>query len=837
MNSIVRVVVNVPGLKNLYDYEVPESFGTLQKGSLVIVPFGKMHAQAVVLQKIDSSEVEDIKKISGIVDTEPVLTPQQLQLADWMVEHFMASISDCVHLMLPAGMNQMADALYSIKRSAQQGEDFSKLQLKILNEIKKRGSMRARQMRAAYSHENWKASVRSLLQKGILESRSVLPDARVHRKKIRTAQVIQSPDQIDQHQDELGKAGSTAKDRRKAALDFLLQEGIPVNVAWVYASSGANAADLKILEEKGFIHLSEMEIWRDPLEHVEVSPASVPELAPAQQTAWKKIESSLEDEKTPHPILIHGVTGSGKTELYLRTVEAVIKEGKQVLVLVPEISLTPQTVKRFMARFPGQVGLVHSRLSIGERYDTWLRARMGKIPIIIGPRSALFSPLSNIGLIVVDEFHDASFYQGESAPFYDAVQTAIAYTKIFNCPILLGSATPDIGLFFRAQSEGWEIIHLPDRILAHQDYIKQKAAEFSQPIPVIMDEGKTAASLPLPLVQIVDMRNELKMGNNSIFSRSLQTALKTVLERRQQAILFLNRRGSETYVFCRSCGKALICPHCDLPLTLHEDQGKLICHICGYSRQIPQECPSCGKKQIGKYGGGTQKVEGELARIFPQARILRWDADSARQKGAEELLLSHFANHHADFLIGTQMLAKGLDLPLVTLVGIVLADVGMNFPDYRAAERSFQVLTQVAGRSGRSPLGGQVILQTYQPDHSVIKRVSRHDFNGFYSDEIISRRELAYPPFTQLVRLEIRHTDPAAAARKADDLFQKIKQYLEKQHLEKEMILSGPVPPFFARIRGFYRQQIILRGKDPSGILKQLPLEDWRIEVNPPDIL
>lgn len=837
MNSIVRVVVNIPGLKNLYDYEVPESFGTLQKGSLIVVPFGKMHAQAVVLEEIHETEIEDIKKISGNVDAEPVLTPQQMQLAEWMAEHFVSSISDCVHLMLPAGMNQMADVLYSIKRSPQPGEELSKLQQRILKEISQRGSMRARQMRSTYSRENWKASVRSLLRKGILESQSILPDPRVHRKSIRTAQVIQSPAQIEERQDEFGKTGSAASERRKAAVDFLLQEGIPVNVAWIYASSGANASDLKILEEKGFIHLSEMEIWRDPLEHVEVSPASAPELTPAQQTAWKKIESSLKNEKASYPILIHGVTGSGKTELYLRAVENTVKKGKQVLVLVPEISLTPQTVKRFMARFPGQVGLVHSRLSIGERYDTWHRARMGKIPIIVGPRSALFSPLSNLGLIVVDEFHDASFYQSENAPFYDTVQTAIAYTKISNCPILLGSATPDISLFFKSQSEGWEIIHLPDRILAHQDYIKNKAAEFSQQIPILKNEGNTAASLPLPLVQIVDMRNELKLGNHSIFSRSLQTALKTVLERKQQAILFLNRRGSATYVFCRSCGKALICPHCDLPLTLHEDQSKLVCHSCGYSRLIPRECPACGKQQIGKYGSGTQKVEEELAGLFPEARILRWDADSARLKGAEELLLSHFANHHADFLIGTQMLAKGLDLPLVTLVGIMLADVGMNFPDYRAAERSFQVLTQVAGRSGRSPLGGQVILQTYQPDHSVIRRVAGHDFNGFYSDEIIHRRELAYPPFTQLVRLEVRHTDPLVAAKKAEDLSQKLRQYIEEHHLEKEMILSGPVPPFFARIRGYYRQQIILRGKDPSSVLQKFSLEDWRVEVNPPDLL
>ncbi len=837
MNSIVRVVVNIPGLKNLYDYEVPESLGTIQKGSLIVVPFGNLRAQAVVVENNCASEVENLKQVSGVLDAEAVLTPQQMQLTAWMAENYASSISDCVHLMLPAGMNQLADVLYSIKESPAEGEVLSHLQGRILSEINRRGPMRARQIRSVFSHENWKSSIQSLLRKGFIESRAVLPDPRVHRKSVRTAQVIQSPEDVNLRKNELGKAGSPASERRRVALDFLLEEGVPVNVAWVYASSGATAADLKILEEKGFIRLSEMEIWRDPLEHIEVSPAISPELTAAQNAAWKKIEEGCRSNSHHNPIIIHGVTGSGKTELYLRAVESTIRQGKQVIVLVPEISLTPQTVKRFMARFPGQVGLIHSRLSGGERYDTWRRARMGKIPILVGPRSALFAPLPNIGLIVVDEFHDPSFYQKENAPIYDAVQTAIEYARLQDCPILLGSATPDLSLFFKAQSEGWTIIHMPDRVLAHQEYLRHKAIQYSQATSVIQNEGKTAASLPLPLVQIVDMRNELRQGNRSIFSWNLQMALKGVLEKQQQAILFLNRRGSATYVFCRSCGKALICPRCDLPLTMHEDKGKLICHVCGYSRLVPQKCPACGKEQIRQYGSGTQKVEDELAQLFPAARILRWDADTAQQKGSEELLLSHFANHHADFLIGTQMLAKGLDLPLVTLVGIVLADVGLNFPDYRAAERSFQVLTQVAGRSGRSPLGGQVILQTYQPDHHVIQRVSKHDFNGFYNDEIVHRRELAYPPFTQLIRLEFRHNDQVVAEKKANELFKEIQLYLQNDKQATNLIVSGPVPPFFAKERGLFRQQIILRGKDPYSSLKELSLEDWRIEVNPPDLL
>jgi len=837
MKSVVRVVVNLPGLKDLYDYEVPEALDSLQKGSLIVVPFGNFHAQAVIIEERCTSKIENLKKVSSILDPEPVLTPAQWQLALWMEKHFFSPLSDCVHIMLPAGMNQLADVRYIIKATPKDKLELSDLQYQIYKQIEGHGSLRARQIRALFSHKNWKAALRSLVRKGYLQSEAVLPQLAVHRKTIRTVQIIQSREEIKRRQNELGKPGTPAFKRRSAALEFLLKEGAPVNVAWVYASSNASAADLKVLEKKNFIRLSEKEIWRDPLASIDVSPAIVPELTEAQNAAWRKIEAQLNNHSQTSPLLIHGVTGSGKTELYLHAVEATIKQGKNAIVLVPEISLTPQTVKRFMARFPGEVGLVHSRLSVGERYDTWLRARKGEIPIIVGARSALFTPLPQIGLIVVDEFHDASFYQRENSPIYDAVQTAIAYANNLNCPIILGSATPDISIYFKAQSEGWEIIHLPNRILAHQEYLKQKAVQLSRSINISQEEGHTAASLPLPLVRVVDMRNELRQGNRLIFSRSLQMALQEILERQQQAILFLNRRGSATYVFCRHCGKALVCPRCDLPLTLHEDKNKLICHVCGYSRLLPHKCPNCAEEQIRKYGSGTQRVEEELSKLFPQARILRWDADSVRQKGAEELLLSHFANHHADFLIGTQMLAKGLDLPLVTLVGIVLADVGLNFPDYRAAERCFQVLTQVAGRAGRSPLGGQVILQTYQPEHPVIQRVAHYDFQGFYNDEIVQRRELGYPPFTQLVRLEFRHVNFQTAEERARKMVSLLEKKLCDGQPKEELRISGPVPPFFEKEHGYYRQQIIMRGSHPFDILRDVPLIDWHVEVNPPDLL
>jgi len=833
---IIRVVVNIPGIDALFDYDVPDRYAGIQQGSLLVVPFRKMRAQAVVVEMNCSSTVIERKEILGILDTEPVLNSDQIALAKWMATHYFSSISDCVHLMLPPGINQLADVVYSLKRLPAASENLSATQKKILEMIRTRGALRSRQLQAAFPHASWRVALRGLLKNGYLDSNSYLPDPHIQRKTIRTAQISVSKAVLGDRQQDLGRAGTNAAERRGAALEFLLQEGIPVNTAWVYAASGANAADLKTLEEKGFIHLSEVEIWRDPLKDIEVSPTKKPELTSAQCKAWSQIEKQL-TEKKKKPILIHGVTGSGKTELYLRAVEKVVEQGKQVLVMVPEISLTPQTVKRFMARFPGQVGLVHSRLSTGERVDTWRRARMGKLPIIIGPRSALFTPFPDLGLIVMDEFHDPSFYQSDNKPLYDAVRTALQYAVLTDSNIMLGSATPDVELYFRAQSEGWALIHLPDRILAHQEYIQQKRSQFPDAEIHMEEQNGSAAVLPLPLVQIVDMRNELRQGNHSMFSRSLQAALRTILDRKQQAILFLNRRGSATYIFCRNCGKVLLCPRCDIPLTMHMDKKKLVCHVCGYEKDVPQRCPECGATQIRQYGGGTQKVEEQLYQLFPSARILRWDADTTRQHGAEELLLSHFANHHADFLIGTQMLAKGLDLPLVTLVGIVLADVGLNFPDFRAPERIFQTLTQVAGRSGRSPLGGQVILQTYQPDHYAIQRASRHDFNGFYRDEIVHRRELHYPPFTDLVRLELRHQDQRVAINKASALFEQITTIVGNDPELAGTIISGPVSPFFSKQRGYYRQHIVLRGKNLEAILHKINLQDWRIEVNPPDLL
>jgi primosomal protein N' (replication factor Y) (superfamily II helicase) len=769
--------------------------------------------------------------------------------------------------MTPPGLNQVADVLYELTDgglAASVEQSLAPVAARLVSLLKKRGPLRGRQLDLALPRQDWRAAARPLHKSGILTSRSVLPPPGVQPKVVRTAGLACTPEEARAALPGLGKPGSAAFDRRKAALEFLIQEVGPVEVPWVYASSGSSLADLRFLANLGLILLGESQVWRDPLEKLEFTAVEAPPLTRGQQEVWEQIQTGLDTAcrgMPVQPFLLHGVTGSGKTEIYLRAVEETLRQGKQAIILVPEISLTPQTVRRFAARFPGQVGLAHHQLSTGERYDTWRRARSGKLSVVVGPRSALFTPFPRLGLVVVDEFHDDSYYQSESPPHYHASQAAVWYARMAGAVCLLGSATPDVctragadpSIRLSEAGPQFHYLSLPARILGHQQAVQAQATRLGI-VSRYQAESGLAETIDLPPVQLVDMRQELKAGNTSIFSRRLVAALEEVLERKQQAILFLNRRGSATYVFCRDCGYSVKCPRCDIPLTSHGLESSqapylpsalpgvgqpgqvLVCHYCGYRRKPPPTCPECRSRRIRHFGAGTERVVDEVRALFPQIRTLRWDYETTRQKGAHELILSHFANHQADVLVGTQMIAKGLDLPLVTLVGVVLADVGLNLPDFRAAERTFQILTQVAGRAGRSLLGGEVILQTFQPDHYVLQAASRHDYPGFYQKELEYRRKLEYPPFGRLVRLEYRHPDPARAEKAAQDLAGTLRAWMvAEDRRATEMI--GPAPCFFARTGGIYRWQIILRGPDPVSLLRNREIRDWSIEVDPVSLL
>jgi primosomal protein N' (replication factor Y) len=465
---------------------------------------------------------------------------------------------------------------------------------------------------------------------------------------------------------------------------------------------------------------------------------------------------------------------------------------------------------------------------------------------MVGPRSALFTPFTRLGLIVVDECHDDSYYQSGNSPAYSARTAAVQYAELTQAVCLLGSATPDLDSRYKAERREWHYLSLPGRILAHRLAVRKQMERLSKdsataPLPSRYQPFDQEAEMTaLPPVHIVDLRQELKAGNRSIFSRLLHDAMTETLQHGQQAILYMNRRGAATFVFCRECGFTLKCPNCDIPLTYHikaTDRPALHCHHCSYSRQMPTRCPNCRSEQIRHLGTGTERIEVELQAAFPGVRTLRWDQDTTRQKGSHELMLTHFSNHQADVLVGTQMIAKGLDLPLVTLVGVILADAGLNLPDLRAAERTFQLLTQVAGRAGRSPLGGQVVLQTFQPEHYVIQAAAQHDYPSFFAQELQRRKELDYPPFTNLVRLEFRHRDPIKARQTAVELAQSLNSWIETEQ-RSQTSLIGPAPCFLERLAGMYRWQIILRGPDPASLLRTHPIpREWTIEVNPPSLL
>jgi len=817
-----RIAINLPSIAESYDYHVPPKLaGGLATGQLVSVPFGSRDVQGVVFQLLDQPSVQQTKEITEVLDPEPVMTAAQIALAEAMAEETLSPRGAIVGLFLPPGLGQQADTLYTLlPERAASLEGAGQVQQRLLAMLEQRGPLRSRQIERHFRHVDWRKSAEWLVRRGVLEKHSTLPEPRVRPKYLRAVQLAVPPEVAEAALQDLGKTAAT-RERRAAALRCLLREPDEVHVSWVYAESGCKPSDLKVLAERGLITLRENQVWRDPLESVQkrgVAPHPPVDLTADQSRAWEAIETGLRQlvSGQPHdPLLLHGVTGSGKTELYLRAAAETIRRGRQAIVLVPEIALTPQTVRRFLARFPGQVGLIHSRLSEGERYDTWRRTRAGLIKVLIGPRSALFAPLPEPGLVVLDECHDGSYYQSEP-PFYHAVTCAQTYARLTGALCLLGSATPSVVQRWRAQVGEMRYLELPQRI-PRNDQVGEASG--------------------LPPVSVVDMREELKAGVRTIFSRALHEALEQTLARGEQAILFLNRRGTATYIFCRDCGHALKCPQCDTPLTFHmEAKERLVCHHCGYARRKPDRCPACKGAHIREYGLGSERVEAEVGRLFPGARVLRWDWETTRQKEAHEIILSHFAAHRADVLVGTQMLAKGLDLPLVTLVGTVLADVGLNLPDPFAEERVFQVLTQVAGRAGRSARGGKVILQTYMPDHPVVVAVAGHDYDGFYRRSLESRRALAYPPFSRLVRLEFRHREAALAQEQALKTAEALRDRLAAQELHQTDMI-GPAPCFYARLRGEHRWQIVLRGPDPLDLLRGDIPKDWRIEVGPVSLL
>ncbi len=513
-----------------------------------------------------------------------------------------------------------------------------------------------------------------------------------------------------------------------------------------------------------------------------------------------------------HFFLLHGVTGSGKTEIYLRLCAEMMRRGKQVIILVPEISLTHLAIDRFGARFPGKVAVIHSRLTPSARFTAWTKIRSGKAQVIIGPRSAIFAPVHNLGLIVLDEEHDSSYKQYDQNPRYHAREVAKELARLYGAKLILGSATPSLESYFAAKKGQMVLLELPERI----------------------------GLKGLPKVEVVDMRLEFRRGNRTVLSQELRDNLNKIFVQRRQAILFVNRRGAATYVFCRDCGYVLKCPNCDAPLTYHLGGGaRLLCHYCNYTVPSPAFCPQCRSPYIKYFGLGTQKVEEEVKKILPRARLARFDRDSTARKGALQRIYYDFLQHKIDILIGTQMLAQGWDLPKVALIGIISAEADLNLPDFRATERTFELLTQVAGRTGRGQEVGKVILQTYTPENFAIRAATLHNYQKFYFQEIKNRQELSFPPFSTLIKLVYQHSRQSKAEQSAQKLAQKLQRLIVREKLAVRLL--GPAPAFIPRIRRRYRYQIILMFTSRKQVSKEtvlkLVLPDWTIDVDPESLL
>ncbi|UUZ95837.1 primosomal protein N' [Paenibacillus sp. P25] len=577
------------------------------------------------------------------------------------------------------------------------------------------------------------ALIRQLIEEGHLVEMQLIKD-RMNAKKALTVFPPEDVDQLDSWAQEL----PTRANKQKEVLEHFRLNPEPIRLTEPLSRLGVGAGTVKGLAERGWLKLEEVEVLRDPYGSRTFRPTTPAPLTPEQSQVYGRIRDAVTNREQ-HVFLLHGVTGGGKTEVYLQSIQSCLDIGREAIVLVPEISLTPQMVERFKGRFGDRVAVLHSRLSNGERYDEWRKIMRKQVQVVIGARSAIFAPFTNIGLIIIDEEHEATYKQEES-PKYHAREVATARASYHGATVVLGSATPSLESMYRTTPEAaddpgrgrrpvYELLSMPSRV-----------------------EGR-----PLPRVQIVDMREELKQGNRSMFSRALYKAIEERLHKKEQAVLLLNRRGYATFVMCRTCGYVADCPHCDISLTYHQSSRTIRRHYCGYAERELALCPECGDEHIRHFGTGTQRVEEELGKLFPGIRVIRMDVDTTTEKGSHEKWLTMFKNRQADVLLGTQMVAKGLDFPHVTLVGALVADSVLNLPDFRAAERTFQLLTQVAGRAGRHELPGEVFVQTYTPEHYSILSASRHDYLGFMRKEMLLRKLHHYPPFHRLILITLTH--------------------------------------------------------------------------------
>ncbi|MBC2185999.1 primosomal protein N' [Listeria sp. FSL L7-0253] len=770
MIKIAKVIVDVPAMQvdRPFDYFIPEDLEELiRPGMRVSVPFGNRKIQGFVVALGETEENPKLKGIDGVMDLAPVLNEELMELGDWLAEDTLSFRVSAYQAMLPAALRAK----------------YEKYFLRLDEENKE-----LEQLFEGYETLDWKvAEARGLLKqigKWVREgSVEVVYQVKnkITNKKVRVVSCLKAPHQLAEIIEDMPK---NAKAQSRVLAFFQAFEGPEITAVELKKQAETTDTTIKKLVDLGLLAIQEKIISRDPYENHQFEKSESLKLLPDQQTACEKISAAKQQET----FLIHGVTGSGKTEIYLQTIEAKLKEGKEAIVLVPEISLTPQMVERFKSRFGSEVAVLHSALSSGEKYDEWRKIERKEARVVVGARSAVFAPFENLGIIIIDEEHEASYKQ-EDNPRYHARDVAIWRASKYQCPVVLGSATPSLESFARAKKGVYTLIELPSRV-------NDRA---------------------MPEVNVVDMREELRKENRTEFSTELLEKIKDRIAKKEQTVLMLNRRGYSSFVMCRDCGYVVECPNCDISLTYHQSSNQMKCHYCGHEERVPQKCPSCEGEHIRYFGTGTQKVEESLTKLIPEARVIRMDVDTTRTKGAHEKLLKSFRNHEADILLGTQMIAKGLDFPDITLVGVLNADTMLHLPDFRASERTFQLLTQVSGRAGRHERTGEVVVQSYNPEHYSIEFAKKHDFIGFYNHEMQLRKMGSYPPFYYLTMINVSDENEMKAIR----TIQEMAQFLRGK-LGPDAVILGPVPSTITRIKNKYRYQCIIKYKIEPNLKKEL---------------
>lgn len=807
-----QVIVDVPskGTNRPFDYRVPEHLREwVAVGSRVGVPFGARIVQGFVValrQQTDANPAK-LRDIAQVPDLQPPLTEELVALAGWMSRTYLCHEITALQAMIPGALKARYErrVQWNEERERELADDPSLLipeAQAIKRLMQERDGMTLDSLLERFPAQG--GFIKEWIKSGLIGEEQVIKD-RLAKKTALTVFPPDDPERLNEVYDTI-PAGAR---RQKDVIRFLQENPQPIRLAELMLRLDVGAGTVKSLADKGWIGLREVEVLRDPYAGTRFARTAPLALTAEQEMVCKPIRDAVAASR--HDVfLLHGVTGSGKTEVYLQSIQQCLDLGKEAIVLVPEISLTPQMVERFKGRFGGDVAVLHSRLSQGERYDEWRKIIARQVKVVIGARSAVFAPFRRIGLIIIDEEHESSYKQEES-PKYHAREVAIERAKRHGAAVVLGSATPSLESYYEAAANGrFRLLRMDARVQGRE----------------------------LPPVRVVDMREELKEGNRSMFSRALHQAIAERLERQEQAVILLNRRGYSTFVMCRTCGYTMMCPHCDISLTYHRNSGMVRCHYCGHAERQPETCPSCGSKHIRYFGTGTQKVEEELGKLFPGIRVIRMDVDTTSVKGAHEKLLGQFRHKQADVLLGTQMVAKGLDFPDVTLVGVITADTVLNLPDFRSAERTFQLLTQVAGRAGRHEKPGEVVVQTYTPEHYAVVTSSGHDYGAFVRRELDTRLRGGYPPYCRLVLITLSHEQIPLLVKTAEALVKRLKEQRDREGIpgfqqaggqlgRAAMDVLGPVASPVSRIKDRYRFQCMVkyRGDIPAAAFVKQAVE------------